>query len=86
LCAYFVVVLISWMSFASGVRELRGGMLSKLETHIVMSSLISLLVLILMFRLIFTLLLRLTLPLVLFFSSPMDLTITYIFWFMREPS
>jgi hypothetical protein len=28
------------MSFASGERELRGGMLSMLETHIVMSSLI----------------------------------------------
>jgi hypothetical protein len=47
------------MSFASGGRELRGGVLSMLETHIVMSSLIFRLVLILMFRLAFTLMLLL---------------------------
>jgi hypothetical protein len=66
------------MSFASGERELRGGMLSMLETHIVMSSLISRLVLILMFRLAFTLVLRLALLRVLFLSSLMDLTITHM--------
>jgi hypothetical protein len=49
------------MSFASGGRELRGGVLSMLETHIVMSSLIFCLVLILMFRLTLTLMLRLAL-------------------------
>jgi hypothetical protein len=49
------------MSFASGGRELRGGVLSMLETHIVMSSLIFCLVLILMFRLALTLMLRLAL-------------------------
>jgi hypothetical protein len=49
------------MSFASGGRELRGGVLSMLETHIVMSSLIFRLALILMFRLTFTLMLLLTL-------------------------
>jgi hypothetical protein len=42
------------MSFASGERELRGGVLSLLETHIVMSSLIFCLVPILMFCLDFT--------------------------------
>jgi hypothetical protein len=55
------------MSFASDVRELRGGVLSILETHIVMSLLISRLVPILMFRLVFTLMLRLAL-LHMFFS------------------
>jgi hypothetical protein len=71
------------MSFASGERELRGGVLSMLETHIVMSSLIFRLVLILMFRLAFTLMLLLapshvlclTLLLVLCLSSLMDPTI-----------
>jgi hypothetical protein len=58
------------MSFASGERVLRGGVLSMVETHIVMSSLISRLVLILMFRLA---LLR-----VLFLSSLMDLTIAHM--------
>jgi hypothetical protein len=66
------------MSFASGERELRGGMLSMLETHIVMSSLISHLVLILMFRLAFTLVLCLALLRVLFLSSIMDLTIAHM--------
>jgi hypothetical protein len=49
------------MSFDSGGRELGGGVLSMLETHIVMSSLIFCLVLILMFCLAFTLVLLLTL-------------------------
>jgi hypothetical protein len=65
------------MSFASDVRELRGGMLSMLETHIMMSSLISHLVHILMFHLAFTLLLLLALLHVLFLSSLMDLTIAH---------
>jgi hypothetical protein len=74
------------MSFASNGRELRGGVLSMLETHIVMSSLNFRLVLILMFRLAFTLVLLLalshvlclTLLLVLRFSSLMDPTITHM--------
>jgi hypothetical protein len=66
------------MSFASDIRELRGGVLSMLETHITMSSLISCLVLILMFCLAFTLVLRLTLLHVLFLNSLMDLTITHM--------
>jgi hypothetical protein len=66
------------MSFSSGERELRGGMLSMLETHIVMSSLISRIVLILMFRLAFTLVLHLALLRVLFLSSLMDLTIAHM--------
>jgi hypothetical protein len=61
LCGCFVAALVTWMSFASGDRELRGGELSMLETHIVMSSLISRLILILMFRLFFTLVLSVTL-------------------------
>jgi hypothetical protein len=78
LFACFVVVLVTWMSFASGVKELRGGMLSMLETRIVMSSLISHLILILMFRLAFTLVLRLTLFHVLCLSSLMNLTIAHM--------
>jgi hypothetical protein len=66
------------MSFASGVREFRGGVFSMLETHIVMSSLISRFVLILMFRLVHTLVLRLALLLVLCLVSLMDLTIAYM--------
>jgi hypothetical protein len=74
------------MSFASSGRELRGGVLSMLETHIVISSLIFCLVLILMFRLAFTFMLLLapshvlclTLLLVLRLSSLMDLTITHM--------
>jgi hypothetical protein len=74
------------MSFASGGRELRGGVLSMLETHIVMSSLIFHLVLILMFRFALTLVLHLilfhvlclTLLLVLCLSSLMDLTIAHM--------
>jgi hypothetical protein len=79
-------MLVTWMSFASGGRELRGGMLSMLETHIVMGSLISHLVFILVFHLAHTLMLRLTLfhvlcftlLLVLRLSSLMDLTIAHI--------
>jgi hypothetical protein len=71
------------MSFAFGGRELRGGVLSMLQTHIVMSSLIFRLVLIPIFRLALTLVLRLalshvlclTLLLVLRLSSFMDPTI-----------
>jgi hypothetical protein len=74
------------MSFASGKRELRGGVLSMLETHIVMSLLIFRLVLILMSRLALTLVLLLahshvlclTLLLVLCLSSLIDLTITHM--------
>jgi hypothetical protein len=71
----FVVLLVTWMSFASGRRELRGGVLSMLETHIVMSSLIFRLVLILMFHLTFTLVFLLALSHVLYLSLLMDLTI-----------
>jgi hypothetical protein len=56
-----VAVLVTWMSLASGGRELRGGVLSMLETHIVMSSLIFRLFLILMFHLAFTLVLLIAL-------------------------
>jgi hypothetical protein len=66
------------MSFASGGRELRVGMLSMLETHIVMSSLIFCLVLILVFRLTCTLVLCLALLLVLCLSSLMDLAIAHM--------
>jgi hypothetical protein len=65
------------MSFASGARESRRGALIMLETHIVMSSLISRLVLILMFCLVLTLVLHHTL-LVLCLISLMDLTITHM--------
>jgi hypothetical protein len=78
LFACFVAVLVTWMSFASGGRELRGGMLSMLETNIVMSSLIFRLILILMFHLAFTLVLRLALFHVLCLSSRMDLTIAHM--------
>jgi hypothetical protein len=66
------------MSFAFDERELRGGVLSMIETHIVMSSLIFRLVLILMFRLAFTLVLLLALFHVLCLSSLMDLTIAHM--------
>jgi hypothetical protein len=70
LFACFVVVLVTWMSFASDIRDLRGGALSMLETHIVMSSLI--------FCLILTLVLHLVFLHVLFLSSLMDLTIAHM--------
>jgi hypothetical protein len=66
----FVAVLVTWMSFAFDVRDMRGGALSMLETHIVMSYLI--------FRLVLTFMLRLTLLHALFLSSLMDLTIAYM--------
>jgi hypothetical protein len=73
------------MSFASSGRELRGGVLSMLETHIVMSSLMFHLSLILVFRLARTLVLRLTLfhmlcltLLVFCLSSLKDLTIAHM--------
>jgi hypothetical protein len=79
-------MLVIWMSFAFGGRKLRGGVLSMLDTHIMMSSLIFRLVLILMFRLAFTLVLLLTLShvlclallLVLHISSLMDPTIAHM--------
>jgi hypothetical protein len=66
------------MSFASDGRELRGGVLSMLETHIVMSLLIFRLALILMFYLALTLMLCLTLFHVLCLSSLIDLTIAHM--------
>jgi hypothetical protein len=70
LFACFVAVVVTWMSFPSDNRELRRGILSMLETHIVMSSLI--------FRLILTLVVRLTHLLVLCLISLMDLTIAHM--------
>jgi hypothetical protein len=58
------------MSFTSVARELRRGILSMLETHIMMSSLI--------FGLVLFLMLCLTLLLVLCLVSPMDLTIAHM--------
>jgi hypothetical protein len=74
------------MSFAFSGRELRGGVLSMLETHIMISSLIFCLILILMFRLAFSLVLLLalshvlclTLLRVLCLSSLMDTTIAHM--------
>jgi hypothetical protein len=62
--AYFMAVLVTWMSFASVTRELRRCALIIQETHIVMSSLI--------FRLVLTLMNRL--------ASFIDLTITHMVW------
>jgi hypothetical protein len=58
------------MSFTSDVRDLRGGALSMLETHIVMSCLI--------FCLVLTIVLCLVLLLVFCLSSLMDLTIAHM--------
>jgi hypothetical protein len=58
------------MSFASDIRELRRDILSMLETHIVMSSLI--------FCLVLTIMLCLTLLLMLYLVSLMDLIITHM--------
>jgi hypothetical protein len=66
------------MSFASDERELRGCVLSMLETHIVMNSLMFHLSLILVFRLAFTLVLHLIFFHVLYLSSLMDLTIAHM--------
>jgi hypothetical protein len=82
----FVAVLVTWMSFAFSERELRGGVLSMLETHIVMSSLMFHLSLILIFclaltlELLFTLshVLCLALLLVMCLSSLMDPTIAHM--------
>jgi hypothetical protein len=73
-----VAVLVTWMSFASGGKELRGGVLSMLKTHIVMSSLMFRLSLILVHRLAFTLMLRLTLFYVLCLSLLMDPSIAHM--------
>jgi hypothetical protein len=70
LFACFVAVLVTWMSFASVVRELRRCALTMLKTNIVMSSLI--------FHLILTLVFHLTCPLVLCLTSLMDLTIAHM--------
>jgi hypothetical protein len=86
LFACFVAMLVTWTSFTSGGRELRGGVLSMLETHIVMSSLMFHLSFILVFRLALTLELLLTIShvlclallLVLCLSSLMDPTITHM--------
>jgi hypothetical protein len=69
---------VTWMSFASGTRELRRGALSMLETHTMMSSMIFRLVLILVFCLVLTLVLRLALLHVLYLISLMDLTIAHM--------
>jgi hypothetical protein len=61
-----MTVRVTWMSFASGARGLRGGALIISETHIVMSFLI------------FRLMLSLTLLLVHCLSSLMDLTIAHM--------
>jgi hypothetical protein len=61
-----VVVLVTWMSFASNARGLRGEALIMLETHIVMSFLI------------FRLALSLTLHLALCLMSLMDPTIAHM--------
>jgi hypothetical protein len=66
------------MSFASDVRKLRGGSLSMLETHIVMSSLIFRLILTLIFHLVFTLVLCLARLHVFCLSSLMDLTVAHM--------
>jgi hypothetical protein len=66
----FLAMLVTWMRFGSGTRELRRGTLIILETHIMMSSLI--------FRLVLTLMLRLTVLLMLCVISFMDLIIAHI--------
>jgi hypothetical protein len=65
-----VAVQITWMSFASDARGLRGGVLIMPETHIMMSFLI--------FRLAFSLAFCLTLLLMLCLNLLMDLTITHM--------
>jgi hypothetical protein len=73
-----MAVRVTWMSFAFDARESRRGILIMLETHIMMSSLIFRLILILVFHLALTLVLYLALLLVLYLSSIMDLTIAHI--------
>jgi hypothetical protein len=70
LFACFMAVMATWMSFASGASELRRDALSMLETHILMSSLI--------FRLVLILVLCLAHLLVLCLISLMDLIIAHI--------
>jgi uncharacterized protein YjeT (DUF2065 family) len=65
-----MTVLVTWMSFASGARELRRDILSMLETHIMMSFLI--------FCLVLFLVPRLALLFILCLVSPMDLTIAHM--------
>jgi hypothetical protein len=64
-------VLVTWMSFTFGTRELRRSALIMLETHIVMSSLI--------FYIDLILVLYLALTLVLYLSSLMNLIIAHMF-------
>jgi hypothetical protein len=73
-----VAVLVTWMSFASGESELGGCVLSMLETHIVMSSLMFHLSLILVFRLTRTLVLHLALFQLFCLVSLMNLTIAHM--------
>jgi hypothetical protein len=70
LCACFVAVPITWMSFASGARGLRGGDLIMLETHIILSFLI--------FYLPLSLAFCLALLLMFCLSLLMDLTIAHM--------
>jgi hypothetical protein len=70
LFAYFVAVLVTWMSFASIARELRRDILIMLGTHIAMSLLI--------FHLVLILVLRLILLLMLYLASFIDLTIAHM--------
>jgi hypothetical protein len=65
-----MVVLVTWMSFASDARELRKCIFSMLETHIMMNSLI--------FCLGLTLVLHLAHLLMLCLISLMDLTIAHM--------
>jgi hypothetical protein len=68
--AYFLVVRVTWLSFAFGAREWKRGMWTMLKTHIGMSSLI--------FRLVLIIVLCLALLLVLCLVSSIDITITHI--------
>jgi hypothetical protein len=70
LFACFMAMLVTWMSFAFGVRESRRGALIMLETHVMMSSLI--------FCLVLTLVLCLAHLLVLCLISLMDLTMAHM--------
>jgi hypothetical protein len=70
LFACFVAIPVTWMSFTSGARGLRGGALIIPETHIAMCFLI--------FCLTLSLALCLALLLMLCLSSLMDLTIAHI--------
>jgi hypothetical protein len=70
LFACFVAVWVTWMSFASSARELRGGDLIMPKTHIVLSFLI--------FHLALSLALCLALLLMLCLGSLMDLTIAHM--------